>query len=177
MRRRHKRQNAGNSARTRARRAAKCGQFSGASNEPIFAAIGARGAAPRRLQCAIDDECTLSCTFLRFFIQKLCWYWADRATEGSLASKPMQGDKMRVFSRMCARFSGVVAYVIFCAKAIFGGLCYKFFGKQGWNLSLHCRACNWHQGYKTHPKNPRSLYRNRRTELRPIFWGDFFIGN
>ena len=38
-------------ARTRARRSAKCGQFSGASNEPIFAAIGARGAAPRRFQC------------------------------------------------------------------------------------------------------------------------------
>jgi hypothetical protein len=35
-------------------RKAKCGQFSGASNEPIFAAIGARGAAPRRLQCAVD---------------------------------------------------------------------------------------------------------------------------
>ena len=84
----------------------KCGQFSGASNEPIFAAIGTRGAAPRLLQCAIDDECTLNCTFLRFFIQKLCRYWADRASEGRLASNRMQGDKMRVFSRMCARFWG-----------------------------------------------------------------------
>jgi hypothetical protein len=37
-------------ARTRARRAAKCGQFSGASNEPVFAAIGARGAAPSGLR-------------------------------------------------------------------------------------------------------------------------------
>ena len=73
-------------ARTWARWAEKCGQFSGTSNEPIFAAIGARGATPRRLQCAIDDECTLNCTFLRFFIQKLCRYWADRASEGSLAS-------------------------------------------------------------------------------------------
>jgi hypothetical protein len=43
-------------ARPRARRAAKCGQFSGASNEPIFDAIGARGAAPRRLQCARDHD-------------------------------------------------------------------------------------------------------------------------
>jgi hypothetical protein len=41
-------------ARTRARGAAKCGQFAGTSNEPFFAAIGARGAAPRRLQCARD---------------------------------------------------------------------------------------------------------------------------
>ena len=32
--------------------------------------------------------------------------WADRGTEMSLASKPMRGDKMRVFSRMCARFPG-----------------------------------------------------------------------
>jgi hypothetical protein len=31
-------------------RAAKCEHFSGASNEPIFAAIGARGAAPRRFK-------------------------------------------------------------------------------------------------------------------------------
>ena len=92
--------------RTWARGAAKCVQLSGASNEPIFAAIGARGAAPRRLQCAIDDECTPTCTFPRFFIQKLCRYWADRAAEGSLASKPMRGNKMRVFSRMCARLPG-----------------------------------------------------------------------
>ena len=41
-------------ARTRARGAAKCGQFSGASNEPIFAVIGARGAAPRRSQCVLS---------------------------------------------------------------------------------------------------------------------------
>jgi hypothetical protein len=98
------------------RRAAKCGQFSGASNEPIFAAIGARGAAPRRLQCAIDDECTLTCTFLRFFIQKLCRYWADRASEGRLASNRMQGDKMRVFSRLCARFLGWLPRCLFARK-------------------------------------------------------------
>ena len=33
-------------------------------------------------------------------------YWADRGTEGSLASKPMRGDKLPLFSRMCARFPG-----------------------------------------------------------------------
>jgi hypothetical protein len=33
-------------------------------------------------------------------------YWADRAAEGSLASKPMRGDKMRVFSCVCARLPG-----------------------------------------------------------------------
>ena len=93
-------------ARTRACGAAKCGQFSGASNEPIFAAIEARGAAPRRLQCVIDDECTPTCTFPWFFIQKLCRNGADLAAEGSLASKPMRGDKMRVFSRVCARLPG-----------------------------------------------------------------------
>ena len=73
-------------ARTRARGASKRGQFSCASNEPMFAAIGARGAAPRRLQCAIDDECTPTCTFPWFFIQKLCRNGADLAAEGSLAS-------------------------------------------------------------------------------------------
>ena len=31
---------------------------------------------------------------------------ADLAAEGSLASKPMRGDKMRVFSRVCARLPG-----------------------------------------------------------------------
>jgi hypothetical protein len=41
-------------ARTLARGAAKCGQFSGASNEPIFAAICSRGAAPRRSQCVMS---------------------------------------------------------------------------------------------------------------------------
>ncbi len=70
-------------------------------NEPIFAAIGARGAAPRRLQCVIDDDCTLTLTFPRFFIQKLC-RWADRASEGSLASKPSWGIKCACF-RACAR--------------------------------------------------------------------------
>ena len=45
-------------ARTRARRAAKRGQFSGTCNEPMFAAIGARGAAPRRLQCDRDADAT-----------------------------------------------------------------------------------------------------------------------
>ena len=52
---------------------------------------------------------------------------------------------MRVFAIVRA-FSGVVAYVFLCAEAIFGGLCYDFFGKHGWNLSPHCKAGNWHQG-------------------------------
>jgi hypothetical protein len=38
-------------ARKRARGAAKCGQFSGTSNESIFAAICTLTAAPRRSQC------------------------------------------------------------------------------------------------------------------------------
>ena len=60
-------------------------------------------------------------------------------------------------------FSGVVAYVIFCAKAIFGGLCYNFFGTQGWNLSPHCRAANRH-GDKMRQKNSLSDHENTRTE-------------
>ena len=65
--------------------------------------------------------------------------------------------------------SGVVAYVFFCAEAFFGGLCYEFFGKQGWNLSPHCRAANsnWHQGDKTRSKN---------LKLRSFhFFGGFFF--
>ena len=64
----------------------------------------ARRAHLRETVCAHEGRSTALC--LRFFIQKLCRYWADRASEGSLASKPMQGDKMRVFSRLCARFPG-----------------------------------------------------------------------
>jgi len=41
-----------------------------------------------------------------FHTKTLPVYWADRASEGSLASKPMRGDKMRVFSRVCARLPG-----------------------------------------------------------------------
>jgi hypothetical protein len=44
--------------RTRARGAEISEQFDGASNEPIFAAFGARGAAPRRLQCARAADAT-----------------------------------------------------------------------------------------------------------------------
>ena len=44
--------------------------------------------------------------FSAVFHTKTLPVWADRAAEGSLASNPMQGDKMRVFSRMCARFLG-----------------------------------------------------------------------
>ena len=53
--------------RTRARRASKHGQCSCASNEHMFAAIGARGAAPRRLQWwerdgrRADVHCTADC--------------------------------------------------------------------------------------------------------------------
>ena len=78
--------------------------------------------------------------------------WADRASEGRLASKPMVGGQdARVFAHVRA-FSGVVPQEVFCANAIFGGLCYNFFGKQCWNLSPHCRAANLQQGDKTRSK-------------------------
>ena len=44
--------------------------------------------------------------FSAVFHTKTLPVWADRGTEGSLASKPMRGDKLPLFSRMCARFPG-----------------------------------------------------------------------
>jgi hypothetical protein len=73
-------------ARTRARRAAKCGQFSGASNKPMFAAIGARGAAPRWLQCARDADAKAGSRHTR-----------PRGSQGAHAGAP--GGKMRAFLR------------------------------------------------------------------------------
>ncbi len=48
--------------RTRAGLAAKDAQFSGASNEPGFRPIGARGAELRVLQCALGDSARISGT-------------------------------------------------------------------------------------------------------------------
>jgi hypothetical protein len=43
---------------------------------------------------------------MHFSVVFHCRNGADLAAEGSLASKPMRGDKMRVFSRVCARLPG-----------------------------------------------------------------------
>jgi len=80
---------------------------------PACAPCESRGRECRRLASLIPR---MRETFLRVFIQKLCRYWADRASEGSLASKPMQGDKMRVFSRLCARFPGWLPMCFFARK-------------------------------------------------------------
>jgi hypothetical protein len=104
-------------ARTRAHRAAKCGQLSGASNELIFAAIGAQGAAPRQLQCAIDDECTLTCTLLRFFISTLCRTGPIVRPSRVWIQNPCGGTR-------CACFCD-------CARAFRGGrLCFVFARKR-----------------------------------------------
>jgi len=87
------------------------------------------------------------------------------ATEGSLASNPMRGDKMRVFSPMCARCWGWLPMSFFAKRRFFGGLCYNFFGTQGWNLSPHCRAGKWHQGDQMRQKNSPADPRKTRTEL------------
>jgi hypothetical protein len=56
--------------------------------------------------------------FSAVFHTKTLPVWADRAAEGSLASKPMRGDKMRVFSRVCARMPGWFPWT-FLAKTRF----------------------------------------------------------
>ena len=59
---------------------------------------------PRHVGCSAPSTTSArSHALFRGFSYK---NWADRASEGRLASKPWWGDKMRVFSRMCARFPG-----------------------------------------------------------------------
>jgi hypothetical protein len=143
---------------------------SGASNEHILDEIGARGAAPRRLQCAIDDDCTLTCTLLRFSIQKLCRYWADRATEWSLASKPMRGDKMRVFPRLCARFLGWLP-MLFVAGKRFGGFVLQPFRQiSRAGICTHIAGQAAYIGDKTRQKNSLRAYPKVRTDLREGVW-------
>ena len=127
---------------------------SGASNEHILDEIGARGAAPRRLQCAIDDECTLTCTLLRFFIQKL-GRSLNRVESGFKTHAG--GQNARVFAIVRA-FSGVVAYVICCGQA-FWGVCATTFSanKQGRHLHPHCRAGRLHRGQDAPKKFTTSL--------------------
>ena len=89
----------------------------------LFSPQSARG-APRHVGCS-----ALSTTSARS--RALCCGFSyknfaglgrscDRAESGktqrSLASKPMRGDKMRVFSRLCARFLGWLAICFFARK-------------------------------------------------------------
>ena len=68
-----------------------------------FSPQSARG-EPRHVGCSAPSTTSArSHALFRGFSYK---NWADRASEGRLASKPWWGDKMRVFSRMCARFPG-----------------------------------------------------------------------
>ena len=69
----------------------------------LFSPQSARG-VPRHVGCsALSTTSARSTALFRGFSYQNC---AGRASEGSLASKPMRGDEMRVFSRVCARLPG-----------------------------------------------------------------------
>jgi hypothetical protein len=70
-----------------------------------FSPQSARG-KPRHVGCSASSTTSArSHALFRGFSYKN-FDWADRAAEGSMASKPMRGDKTRVFWGMCARFPG-----------------------------------------------------------------------
>ena len=116
--------------------------------------------------------------FAAVFHIKTLPVWADRATERSLASKPMRGDKMRVFSRLCARFQGWSPTFFFARKRFLEdcattfsanrvGICTHIAGQLAYIEGTRCAK-------KIHcPPHGRGGRRGRSSVL--LFWGIFFV--